>query len=71
MTRSPRIGDVSEVIWEPQFIRHEQAYLSNYARSENSSYMACTELTCWIYVSILEKYLYWVSNFISVPENYL
>ena len=29
MTRSPRIEDVSEVIWEPKFIRCEQAHLSN------------------------------------------
>ena len=39
MTRSPRIEDVSEVIWEPKLIRYELAYLSNCAKSQNSSYM--------------------------------
>ena len=43
MTRSPRKEDVSEVIWEPKFIRHEQAYLSNFAKSDNPSYMASNE----------------------------
>ena len=45
MTRSPRKEDVSEVIWEPKFIRHEQAYLSNFAKSDNPSYMASNEWT--------------------------